>query len=118
MRKSKKLESLSQTDAMETSQDKKFEKTTLDQIWGDTGAGKYTTLDENAYEQELIAMAKVDIQEHARKKGLVPIDNVTVLRARLLREFRRHISNYTKPVENKDKQIVSKEALKILAEGK
>lgn len=118
MRKSKKLESLNQTDAMETNQERKTEPTTMDQIWGDSGMGKYNTLDESVYEQELLAMAKVDIQDHAKKKGLTPIDNIVVLRSRLLREFRRHVGAYNKPVEKKDDQKISKEALRILSEGK
>lgn len=116
MKKSKKLQSLSQTDAMST--EPSSQPTTLDQIWGDTGLNKYNTLDEQSYEQELLDMAKVDLQKHAEKHGLVPIDDVRTLRARLLREFRRHVGMYSKPVENKQGNKLSKDVLRILSEGK
>lgn len=104
-----------QADAMEH----KTEPTTLDQIWGDTGLNKYNTFSEEDYKQELLGLAKVDLQNLARNQNLIPIDNAQILRDRLLREFRKHVAMYNKPIKNEKKDNkISKEALTILAEGK
>lgn len=114
MKKPKKLQEMTQTDAMQA----KNEPTTLDQIWGDTGLNKYSTLDEQKYEELLLNMSKSDLQSHARKHGLIPIDDIRTLRARLTREFKRHVGMYGKPVVHKQETKISKEALRILAEGR
>ena len=45
-KRTKKLESLSQTDGMSMDNaEQKFEPTTLDQVFGDDGTSKYKTLD-------------------------------------------------------------------------
>jgi hypothetical protein len=98
----------------------KFKPTTLDQIWGDTGMNKYKTLDEEEYKQRLKDMAKVDLQTHAAEVGLIPIDNTTQLKKRLLSEFKKYTSSFKVPdvKSNNDKNNLSKEAQKILNEGK
>ena len=82
-KKVKKVEEMSQTHGKE----EKPLSTTLEQIWGDTGITKYGTFDENEYAEELKNMTKSDIQAHANKLGLVPIDNRTELVKRLMKEF-------------------------------
>ena len=98
----------------------KFKPTTLDQIWGDTGMNKYKTLDEEEYKERLKDMAKVDLQTHAAEIGLIPIDNTTQLKKRLLAEFKKYASSFKVPEvkSNNDKNRLSKEAQKILNEGK
>jgi hypothetical protein len=98
----------------------KFKPTTLDQIWGDTGMNKYKTLDEEEYKERLKDMAKVDLQTHAAEIGLIPIDNTTQLKKRLLAEFKKYVSSFKVPEvkSNNDKNRLSKEAQKILNEGK
>ena len=61
---------------------------------------------------------KSDLQTHATKVGLVPVDDMKMLRNRLLREFDKHISAYRTPKQTKSKKKLSKDALKILGEGK
>lgn len=109
-----KLNNLSQTHAKEET----TQPTTLDQIWGDTGMSKYKTLIESEYVNELNDMMKVDIQSHASKLGLIPIDNTDLLKRRLVAEFRKHISQFNKPSTAVQNENISKEARKILSEGK
>ena len=92
--------------------------TSLDQVWGDTGVSKFGTLDEEEYESSLSSMNKSDLQTHATKVGLVPIDDANMLRKRLLREFNRHISSFRTPKQTQGVKKMSAKAVKILKEGK
>ena len=95
-----------------------FEPTTLDQIWGDTGMGKYQTLDVEEYKRELDEMTFTDLQNHCRKHHVFPTDNREFLIKKLIAEFKYHVSQYRHPrVEQKEHKI-SGEAMKILAEGR
>jgi len=67
---------------------------TLDQIWGDDGKRKYGTLDADEYNKYLLELNKSDLQAHAVKIGLVPIDDRETLIKRLKSEFRKHVSMY------------------------
>ena len=96
-----------------------FQPSTLDQIWGDSGMSKYKTLKEEEYEQQLRDFSRADLQAHAVKVGLIPIDNSDQLRKRLLTEFRKYASVYKAPIHaKKDEKPLSKQAMKILNEGK
>jgi hypothetical protein len=117
-----KLKKMSQTHGKDESIKPKFEPRTLDQVWGDTGLGKYKTFDEGEYKNKLDNMAKTDLQAHATKVGLVPIDNRSTLTQRLMREFRKH-SNAFKPSNIKTPKSIGKDSLpddvrKVLDEGK
>ena len=76
-------------------------------------------MDEEGYRDSLKEMNKSDLQTHATKVGVVPIDNREMLTNRLIREFKRFTSNYSVPAKAaiKEKKI-SKEAKKILSEGR
>ena len=108
------LEELSQSHGKEEG----TQPTSLDQVWGDTGVSKFGTLDEEEYESSLSSMNKSDLQTHATKVGLVPIDDVNMLRKRLLREFNRHISSFRTPKQTQGVKKMSAKAVKILKEGK
>lgn len=112
MPKKSKLDTLSQVHG-------KVEKPiTLDQVWGDTGRNKYGTLDPKEYDQKLNEYNKSDLQAHAVKVGLVPIDNRETLIKRLKQEFARHISQFkTRPDVNNLKGN-SKKVKDILSEGR
>lgn len=103
--------------------EKDFAPTTLDQIWGDTGMWKYDTMDPMKYEKNLRTMAKVDLQTHASRVGIVPVDNREVLSLRLIREFKKHVTLYRFP-QNKtigkmnSRDQLSEKAKQILDEGK
>jgi hypothetical protein len=110
-----KLEDLNQTHGKK----EEFRPTTLDQIWGDTGMSKYSTLDEDEYESSLKGMNKSDLQTHATTVGIIPIDNRDMLAQRLVREFRSHVNSYRAPRNSRQSNTsISEEARKILAEGR
>ena len=112
--KAKKQE-MQQTHAKE----EKFQPTTLDQIWGDTGLTKYGHLDQAKYEQELKAMTKSDIQSHAHFVGIIPIDNREQLEKRLVMEFQKYACSFAKPsTTQKSHPEISEEGLRILREGR
>lgn len=91
---------------------------TLDQVWGDTGTNKYGTVDAAEYEKYLNELNKSDLQAHAVKVGLVPVDDKNMLISRLKREFLKHTSSFTVK-KNEKKQIkLSKFSKNTLSEGK
>jgi len=106
------LESLSQTHG-------KVERPlTLDQVWGDDGTRKYGTLNVEEYSKYLESLNKSDMQAHAIKIGLVPIDNRENLVKRLTTEFNKYVSQFTpRPDINNGKKL-SKSARDILSEGR
>jgi|TARA_R110000823_G_scaffold94553_1_gene206660 hypothetical protein len=112
---SKSIKNLSQAHGKE----EKFEPTTLEQIWGDDGSTAYGTLNENAYTKQVDDMNMSDLQAHASTVGIIPIDNRSTLRERLLREFRKHVSSYKKPVqESSSAAHIDPKVMKILSEGR
>jgi hypothetical protein len=97
----------------------KEKPTTLDQIWGDTGLWKYNTMDFGEYRKYLRDLNKTDLQAHAKKVGLVPVDERSILNKRLLAEFKRHVSSYSGLSKSKKElDPVSDEVKKILSEGR
>jgi hypothetical protein len=113
-----KVKEMTQTHAMEEKES--FQKTSLDQIWGDTGLSKYGTQDEQEYVSTIRAMNRSDLHSHAVKYGILPVDNRELLTTRLLREFKKYILSYKKPIKAGDKvdKKTSKKASSILAEGR
>lgn len=112
MPKKSKLDSMHQTHG-------KVEKpVTLDQIWGDTGKNKYGTLLLEEYEQKLNDYNKSDLQSHAVKVGLVPIDNRENLVKRLKQEFVKYVSQFKARPEVDNTKGSSKKAKDILSEGR
>ena len=106
-----------QTHAME--EKKSFEKTTLDQVWGDEGSSKYGTLDEGKYSNEIGGLNRSDLHSHAVKMGILPIDNRELLTSRLMREFRKHVLAFRKPkIGKQTRKGLSGTASSILSEGK
>ena len=93
---------------------------TLDQVWGDDGVWKYNTLDPAEYEKQLDDYNLTDLQRHASKFGIIPVESRARLKDTLLREFRKHASAYNAP-SDPDQQgasDMSEEAMKILREGR
>lgn len=112
MSKKNKLDSLIQTHAQVES------PRTLDQVWGDTGESKYKTLDLTEYQKYLKELTKSDLQAHAIKVGLIPIDNRETLVKRLEKEFNKHVSLYKPAPKTKNDIKLTKTAKDILAEGR
>jgi len=112
---SKKVENLQQIDGKK----EEFVPTTLDQVWGDDGTSKYSTVDEEKYLNSLNELTHTDLQAHATKVGVIPVNNRDMLTNRLLKEFRGHVNQYKKPTSvNQKIPEVSKEVRDILSEGK
>tara|TARA_Y100000310_G_C20582366_1_gene763650 strand:- start:763 stop:1152 length:390 start_codon:yes stop_codon:yes gene_type:complete len=117
--KKKNVKTLSQTDGMIKDDGQEFVPSTLDQVFGDDGVSKYSTLDSDVYSQVLANMSKSDLKAEAVRCGLLPIDNVEQLVSRLKREFTAHVSSYKRPsVEIRHIDDISPEARSILEEGK
>ena len=111
------MDKLSQVHGKKEKQE--YEPTTLDQIWGDDGTSLYGTNDPETYQSRIFDMNMSDLQAHASRVGIIPVDNRNMLTDRLLREFTQHISAYRKPAtaENENTSIPDK-VKKILAEGR
>lgn len=110
----KKLQELSQTHG-------KLEETqykTLDQIWGDDGSSKYTTSNAEDYLNYLSGLNKSDLQDHAKKIGLIPVDNRETLTKRLETEFRKYMSMFKLPKNSDNSVTLDKESKDVLSEGK
>lgn len=114
MKKKTKLDDLSQTHGKL----EKYEYKTLDQILGDDGMSKYKTLDLEKYNEFLNDLNKSDLQSHAIKIGLLPIDNRDLLSKRLLKEFEKYTSSYKLPRLEVKEIKLDKKARDVLAEGR
>lgn len=92
---------------------------TLDQLFGDSGANKFGTLELDSYQNKLAAMNIVDLQEECTKYGLMPGYDRHRMIERLLGEFKAHLFSYSKndKVVNNAKPA-SKAALAVLSQGK
>jgi hypothetical protein len=112
-RKKLKLDELSQTHGKVENR-----PITLDQIWGDDGKRKYGTLDPEKYSQYIADLNKSDLQAHAIKIGLVPIDDRETLVKRLKSEFKKHISLYKARPDIDNTAKLSKKSKDILSEGR
>ena len=95
--KTKKVKNLTQTHGKV----EEFEPSTLEQIWGNDSLSTYSTMDEGEYEGQLNGMAKADMQAHATKVGLIPIDNMGILKQRLVKQFKSHVATYRRPKQQK-----------------
>jgi len=109
--KANKLDNLNQTHG------KVENPVTLEQIWGDDGSNKYGTMDATKYSEHISSLNKSDLQKHAVKIGLVPIDDRTTLIARLKKEFSKHVAQYSVKRLPQKKEL-SKKAKDILSEGR
>ena len=111
----KPLESLSQVHGKEL----KFQASTLEQVWGDTGHTKYGTTDTGEYIRQLDDMNKSDLQGHARIIGFVPIDDRVTLTNKLISEFNKYVSGFKKPLQQPHPgSPLSSKAKKIMDEGR
>lgn len=97
-----------------------FEPTTLEQVWGGANpTAIYGTMDESVYRRQLDEMDKADLQTHATQKGEIPIDNMPLLKRKLVRRFHDTLLPYIKPITPPRQAVkISAEVEKILAEGR
>jgi hypothetical protein len=100
-------------------EEEKFQPTSLAQVWGEDGSSTYGTMNDAEYERQIDQMNMSDMQTHASRVGIIPIDNRSTLRDRLLREFRKHVANYRKPIHHPTPpEEIDAQTLKILSEGR
>jgi len=91
---------------------------TLDQIWGDDGSSRYKQQTEEQYLKYVSELNKSDLQAHANKLGLIPVDNRELLTKRLLSEYKKFMSAYRIPAQAQNEIKMSKDVKNILSEGK
>ena len=93
--------------------------TLLEQVWGRKDASRYNTLDIQAYTERLGDMTRSDLEAHARQMGVGIVENTLHLRDRLLDEFNRYVALSRKPTSPLQPTTkISKEAMKVLSEGR
>tara|TARA_Y100001963_G_C6712112_1_gene414822 strand:+ start:190 stop:609 length:420 start_codon:yes stop_codon:yes gene_type:complete len=93
--------------------------TTLNQIWGDDGSGRYKTLDETEYRTYLQEMSWSDLRSHASQHGLIPVGDRVELEKKLIKEFKAYAGSFnvkTKPAPAVND--VPDKVKKILEEGR
>jgi hypothetical protein len=76
---------------------------------------------EEEYVNSVKNMAMTDLQAHASKIGFIPVDNRENLEKRLIREFKRHVSEYRAPTDvgvSPETSKISAKVKKILGEGR
>lgn len=118
-KKTTSLANLSQTHGKDLDGEKKIRPTTMAQIWGDDGSSKYGTLDCEFYKDKISNMGRADLFRHATKLGMVPIDNLTLLRSRMEKDFNRHVLKFNAPVASTSRpESVPSEIQSILDGGK
>ena len=110
------LDEMSQTHGKVDNPDE-FQPTSLEQIWGSDGSSKYGTLSQDEYEKSLTEMTKSELHLHATKVGLIPVDDRAILAKRCVREFVRHISQFSAPIGTKDDIEPSEKVKRILQVG-
>ena len=98
-KKTSKMDKLSQVHGKKEKQE--YEPTTLDQIWGDDGTGRYGTMDLEKYKSQIDDMSRTDINAHAADLGVIPVEDRLSLEKRLTDEFINHVSAYRKPLQKR-----------------
>ena len=69
-------------------------------------------------QQILVSQSQLKfVFEYASKLGLIPVDDRETLTKRLIKEFRKHVSNYRFPKQQINTTSDQK-ALRILSEGR
>ena len=116
VKKAKNMKNISQAHGKLEKED--MQPSTLDQVWGDTGVSKYSTMNKDEYVSQLNEFNSTDLQYHASTVGVIPVQNREMLQKRLLKEFEKHVASYQKPASVNKKIKLSKEVEDILAEGR
>jgi hypothetical protein len=104
------------------------EPTTLEQVWGFNAYARYGTLSEAEYEQSLREMNRSDLENHARKVGVVIVESSVRLKDKLTSEFHRYVASLEKSPSTTStntkregpipKNTLPEDVRNILAEGR
>lgn len=94
--------------------------TTLEQVWGFNELAKYGTNKYSEYESQINEMNRPELETHARRVGVVIVQDSFRLKASLLSEFNKYITFLSGPPKNNvpANTKVSDVAKRILAEGR
>jgi hypothetical protein len=93
--------------------------TTLEQIWGYNELSRYGTLDVAEYKNKLQDMTRADLENHARRLGVLVVESSARLREKLITEFKSYASLLRKPnVPTGGKVNVTDAVKDVLAEGR
>lgn len=97
-----------------------YEVTTLDQLFGDNGFSKYSTMDLEEYRAQITDYNTAELRTHAIEVAhVVPSISRERTEKRLLLEFQKHVAGFKTPkITHKVDKKPSKEALRIMAECK
>jgi len=118
-KKTVKLEATGQIDGKASGGQPEHLYGSLDQILGETiSVYKVSTVDE--YTQQIAEMNQTDLQAHALRVGLIPIEDRKILVGRLVQEFERWQSRMLPQGNVKGVQKledINERARKILREG-
>jgi hypothetical protein len=98
-KKANKIDKLSQVHGKK--EELEYEPTTLAQIWGDDGTGRYGTMELEVYKAEIDQLSRTDINAHAADLGVIPVEDRISLEKRLTDEFINHVSSYRKPLQKR-----------------
>jgi hypothetical protein len=100
--------------------DSATEVTMMDQLWGGGDELlKYGTLSFADYSEKVDEMNRPALEEHARKLGLIVVEDTRRLKESLKKEFTHFINHLRKPAPTPIKpHDISDTAKKILAEGR
>jgi len=117
--KTNNLKNLSQTHGKKK-EEKEYEPTTLDQVWGDEGLSVYGTMNQEEYQSQLDNYNRTDLQAHASRLGIVPLDDRNRLTKTLVSEFKKHVSAFRRPseAEKKVEDDTHERVRKLLSDGR
>jgi len=111
-KRTSKLANLSQVHGKEEKQE--YEPTTLDQIWGDDGTGRYGTMELEEYKAQIDQMSRTDINAHAADLGVIPVEDRGSLEKRLTDEFISHVNSFRKPLQKREEDPSLEQKVKNL----
>lgn len=87
--------------------------TTIDQVLGDRGEGKYRYLrdpfNEDCYKDYLNSMLPSDLYSHAQEFGFSFVDNKNLLIGKLMDTFRKDRAQYKMPDQPKSSGLTEKD---------
>ena len=123
MAKTKKsLKNLNQTNGRDETKTKKFETTTLEQLFGEKdGSERYNTMNTEEYERYLNEeLNPAEIRRHAVEVAhIAPSTSLERTKNRLITEHKKHVAAFTQEaLQPKKDPKPDKELLKIMAEVK
>jgi hypothetical protein len=101
-----------------TGKEETFEPTNLDQIMGYNQLSRYNTAEASSYEESLKEMNRTDLEEEARRVGVVILEDTQRLRLSLAKEFTVFFDAIRKPRHISKPIKISKDVEKILKEGR